>query len=83
MDYHARIRKGGEKVSRKLKVLAMSLLVTVIMIVAFAGAAFAAGPNSGDCPNPDCPNPDCPRDGDGLKSQNGYGPQYKYRLGQG
>ncbi len=41
--------------------------------------AFAAGgPNSGDCPNPDCP-----RDGDGLKSQNGYGPRYQYRLGQG
>ena len=41
--------------SKILKVLIMSLLVTIIMIVAFAGTVFAAGgPNSGDCPNPDC-----------------------------
>ena len=75
---------------RGLKVLTISLIVTIIMIVAFAGTVLAAGPNSGDCPNPDCPNadcpnPDCPCDGNGPKYQNGYGPcqngygQYRYQ----
>jgi len=79
--------KGGDEVSKKLKVLTMSLLVTIIMIVAFAGTAFAAGPNSGDCPNPDCPNadcpnPDCPYDGDGPKYQKGNAFQYKHQFSQ-
>jgi len=64
------VRKG-------LKVLTMSLLVTIIMLVVFAGMAFASSPNSVDCPNPDCP-----RDGNGPMYQHGNGPQYQYRSGQ-
>ena len=79
--------KGGSKVSKRLKVLIMSLLVTIIRVVAFAGTVFAAGgPNAGDCPDcpdVDCPNPDCPRDGIGPVYQHGHGHQYQYRLGQG
>jgi len=72
---------------RRLKVLIISLIVTIIMISAFAGTVLAAGPNSGACPNPDCPNancpnPDCPRDGNGPMYQHGHGPQYQYRLGR-
>ncbi len=72
--------------SKRLKVLAMSLLVTIIMMVAFAGTVFAAGgPNSDECPEecPNCPNHDCPCDGVGPVYQHGHGPQYQYRLGQG
>lgn len=70
-----------------LKLVIMSLLVTIIMIVAFAGTALAAGPNSVDCPNPDCPNADCPNpdctcDGDGPIYQNGHGPQCRNQFGQ-
>ena len=68
-----------------LKLFAISLIVTIIMIIASAGAVLAASPNSGDCPNPDCP-----RDGDGLKYQYRQGPyqngngeyQYQYRFCQ-
>lgn len=70
------------------KVLIISLMVTIIMVVALSGTVFAAGgPDSGDCPNPDCPNadcpnPDCPSDGNGPMYQHGsHGPQYQYRSG--
>lgn len=74
--------------SKKLRVLTMSLLMAIIMMVTLAGAVFAAGgPNSDGCPNPDCPNaecpnPDCPCDGAGPKYQHGNGPQYQNRFGQ-
>ena len=72
---------------RGLKVLIISLIVTIIMIGASAGTVLAAGLNSGDCPNPDCPNadcpnPDCPSDDNGPMYQHGNGPQCQYRSGQ-
>jgi len=45
---------------RGLKVLIISLIVSIIMIGASAGVILAAGPYYGNCPNPDCPNADCP-----------------------
>lgn len=71
-----------------LKVLTISLIVTILIVVATAGTVLASGPSSsGDCTHPNCPNIDCPDcdgtcEGTGPMNQNGNGPQYQYRSGQ-
>ena len=57
--------------SKIVKVLTLSLILTVILIVSLTGAVFADGgpnPEPGICPNPDCPG-GCQNDGDGSQTQ--------------
>jgi hypothetical protein len=51
-----RMNKGGNKVSKKVKILIASLLVAVIATIGFGSIALAGngGEQAGDCPNCDC-----------------------------
>ena len=70
--------------SKIVRVLTVSLILTVILIVSLTGIVFADGgknPEPGTCPNPNCPNPepgicpnpdclsDCLNNGDGSQIQ--------------